>query len=531
MINSSRGVTAFPKLADAESLFAAGRFEEAAKSTIVHLRAHPNEPRGLALLGSIAMSLGALGQAEQFLRQAIALGQNGLDVQRNLASTLNQQERLPEALDLFDRLRTAGDDPSIDAIRALILDKLARNEEALAVLKQLVARHPDKPPFWISYGHSLRAAGQTEEAVAAYRRATEVDFESGEAWWGLANIKSKILTDDDMATMERALAIAIDDRNIAPLHFSIARGHHDRKQYGQAFHHYSEGNRIRAESIGYQSQELTDEVDQSIRLLDRSVFGENSTRQEPPVPIFIVSLPRSGSTLLEQMLGSHSDIEAVGELPYIPAMLRSVMELHTRHGRVTVPEMIDRLSDGEATALGREYLRRAEPHRSRDSGAFLDKLPHNWSNILFIRRILPQAKFIDIRRSAMDCCFSNFTQSFSRAHAASFALRDIGQCYVDYVRLMEHLAKAAPGLVHLVHYERLIEQPETELRAIFGYLGLEWEHAPLNFHQLDRVVRTPSAEQVRRPLNREGVDAWLPYAQWLGPLRETLGPLATNDYQ
>lgn len=532
MINSSRGVTAFPKLADAESLFAAGRLEEAAKSTIVHLRAQPNEPRGLALLGSIAMRLGALGQAEQFLRQAIALGENNVDIQRNLASTLNQQERLPEALEIFDRLQTAGDDPSVDAIKALILDKLARNNEALAVLEALVERQPDQPPFWISYGHSLRAAGRTGEAVAAYRRATEIDFECGEAWWGLANIKSKILTDDDMATMERALAIAIDVRNVAPLHFSIARGRHDRKQYAQAFEHYSEGNRLRAESLGYESQELTDEVDESIRLIKRSDFGATAPRQdERPVPIFIISLPRSGSTLLEQMLGSHSDIEPVGELPYIPALLRSVMEHYTRRGHATVPGVVNRLSPAEAEALGNEYLRRAAPHRARDTGAFLDKLPHNWSNILFIRHILPQAKFIDIRRSAMDCCFSNFTQSFSRAHAASFALRDIGQCYVDYVRLMDRLAKAAPSLVHHVRYERLIEQPETELRAIFGYLGLAWEDAALNFHQLDRVVRTPSAEQVRRPLNREGVDAWLPYAQWLGPLREALGKLAIDADQ
>ena len=473
------------------------------------------------------MSLGALGQAEQFLRQAIALGQSNVDVQRNLASTLNQQERLPEALEIFDRLQTAGDDPSIDAIKALILDKLARNDEALAVLEELVERQPDRPPFWISYGHSLRAAGRTDEAVAAYRRATEIDFERGEAWWGLANIKSKILTDDDMATMEKALALAIDERNIAPLHFSIARGWHDRQRYEQAFYHYSEGNRLRAESLKYRASELTGEVDEHARILDREFFDSQPRSDvDPSVPIFIVSLPRSGSTLLEQMLGSHPDIEPVGELPYIPALLRAVIELHTRRGPITIPQLVSRLSPSEAAALGREYLRRAAPHRQREVHTFVDKLPHNWSNIPFIRRILPQARFIDIRRNAMDCCFSNFTQSFSRAHAASFALADIGQCYTDYVRLMDHLAAVAPGMVHRVHYEQLIEQPEVELRAILAYLGLAWNAAPLRFHQLERVVRTPSAEQVRRPLNREGIGAWKPYSSWLDPLRDALGPLA-----
>ena len=159
----------------------------------------------------------------------------------------------------------------------------------------------------------------------------------------------------------------------------------------------------------------------------------------------------------------------------------------------------------------------------RDRRLFIDKLPHNWSNILFIRRILPQARFIDIRRDPMDCCFSNFTQSFSSAHASSFALRDIGQCYVDYLRLMAHLDTVAPGMVHHVDYERLVEDAESEMRSTLDFLGLAWDPAVLEFHKLDRVVRTPSSEQVRRPLNRDGMAVWKPYAEWLGPLRDVLG--------
>jgi len=174
----------------------------------------------------------------------------------------------------------------------------------------------------------------------------------------------------------------------------------------------------------------------------------------------------------------------------------------------------------------RDYLRRAALHRKTDRRYFVDKLPHNWSNILFIRRILPQARFLDIRRDAMDCCFSNFSQSFSRAHASSFRLADIGQCYVDYVRLMTHLDRVAPGMVHHIDYEAMVEDPEAQLRPALTYLGLEWDPAVLEFHKLDRVVRTPSSEQVRRPLNRDGMKVWKPYDEWLGPLREVLGPLA-----
>jgi len=238
-----------------------------------------------------------------------------------------------------------------------------------------------------------------------------------------------------------------------------------------------------------------------------------------------VSLPRSGSTLLEQMLGSHPDVEPIGELPYAPAILRSAMEMATRKGEVTVPQLIANLTNEQAQAMGRDYLRRASLHRKTDRPYFVDKLPHNWSNILFIRRILPHARFIDIRRNPIDCCFSNFTQSFSSAHASSFALEDIGQCYVDYTRLMRHFDQVAPSMVHHVRYEQLIEHAEHEMRAVLAYLDLPWEPSILEFYRLERVVRTPSSEQVRRPLNRDGVDAWKPYAEWLGPLNEVLAAL------
>ena len=222
------------------------------------------------------------------------------------------------------------------------------------------------------------------------------------------------------------------------------------------------------------------------------------------------------------MLGSHAHIEPAGELPYIPAILRSAMENATRHGKVTVPQLIKNMNDRQANALGDEYLRRARLHRKADRPYFIDKLPHNWSNVLFIKRILPHARFIDIRRAAMDCCFSNFTQSFSSAHASSFVLEDVARCYVDYVRFMRHVSIKVPGMMHHVEYERLIENAENELKAILEYLELGWDPSMLDFHKLGRVVRTPSSEQVRRPLNRDGMDIWLPYSEWLEPLRKTL---------
>jgi len=501
-----------------------GNLEQAAQQVMAHLRLHQNEPRGLAQLGTIAMQLGALGQAENFLRLAISNGGNNLETRRNLASILNQQERLEEAQAMFEALRSESSEPNLTSILALILEKLGQNEAAAKLHDWLVQNHGNNPFYWIFHGHSRRAAGRVDEAIEAYRTAIERDFECGEAWWGLASIKQRIFTDEDVEKMQEAARIAIDIRNTAPLQFALARACHDREDYEAAFAHYTEGNRQRAENIGYDARELTDEISEIEKSVDANYVAR--LHREPAgsdVPIFIVSLPRSGSTLLEQMLGSHRDIEPIGELPYIPAILRSAMEMATRKGKVTVPQLIASISPQQADAMGEDYLRRAKLHRKTDRPYFIDKLPHNWSNILFIKRILPQARIIDIRRPAMDCCFSNFTQSFSSAHASSFALKDIGQCYSDYVRLMDHLAKVAPAMVNHVNYERLIEDAQSELKPTFDYLGLPWDPAVLDFHKLKRVVRTPSSEQVRRPLNRDGMNAWKPYEQWLQPLRDALG--------
>lgn len=522
------GIFGFPLLADAERLFAQAQFDKAAQATMVHLRRYPDEPRGLELLGLIAMQLGALGQAEKFFRIALNKGSKAPELLRNLASVLNQQERLREASSMFAALLEEKDEPSLMAILSVILDKLGRTDEAMAMRQQLVDQEPQNPHFRIALGHSLRAAGRVDDAISAYRAATKIDVECGEAWWGLASIKSRVFTQDDEMNIRQAIALAVDVRNSAPAHFALARALHDRGLFAEAFEHYAAGNRQRADAIGYDASELTAEVTEIERTVSSKYLGGlNRAVNARDIPIFIVSLPRSGSTLLEQMLGSHADIEPVGELPYIPAILRSAVELATQRGMATVPELITSMTDAQADAMGRDYLQRAQIHRKTNKRYFVDKLPHNWSNILFIKRILPQARFIDIRRPAMDCCFSNFTQSFSSAHASAFDLGDIARCYTDYVRLMHHLDEVGPGLVHHVSYTQLIDEPEEELRSALGYLDLQWDSQMLQFHKLDRVVRTPSSEQVRRPLNRDGVDIWKPYSEWLNPLRDALGPLSS----
>lgn len=519
----------YPRLSEAIRLREKGDHRRAAQLVMAHLSDRPDEPRGLAQLGFIAAQTGALGQAEHFLRRALSKGEKTPDLLRTLASIYSQQERLHVAESFTRRLIEDEGELQLRSLRANLLDRMGRHAEALAIQKHLVEESPGSIAPLLVYGYSLRAAGNVEGAIAAYRRAIAIDDGYGEAWWGLAGIKRKVLTDEDIVVMQQALKIAIDERNIAPLNFALGRAFHDRGDFANAFNHYSEGNRIRAEAIGYDARALTDEVAEVERLADTDFLRRMpSAPLGTDQPVFIVCLPRSGSTLLEQMLGSHPSIEPVGELPYIPAILRSVMEINSRRSNISVPQAVAALTDEQASLLAQDYLGRARLHRKTDRPFFIDKLPQNWSNILFIRRILPQARFIDIRRPALDCCFSNFSQSFTAAHASSFALKDIGQCYVDYVRLMRHFDTVAPGMIHHISYSALVDDPQTTLRPALDYLDLGWDDAIQSFHTLDRVVRTPSSEQVRRPLNRDGMEVWRPYAKWLGPLKQVLGELAVN---
>lgn len=520
-------IAAYPLLHEAKEALDEGRQEQAARLVMSHLRAHSGEPRGLAMLGAIATTAGALLQGENFFRQAIARGFDEEEVRRQLAANLHQQERLEEALAIFDEIiRSAGGDRQMLGSIAYIKDKLGRGEEARGLWHQLVTEEPSNPTFWISYGHNLRAAGMTQEATQAYRHAVDIERERGEGWWGLASIKTYRFDEREIETMQGALTIPSVVLNLAPLNFALGRAFHQQRDYDRAFHHYSEANRLWAESINYDPEELGGEVSEAATMFDERYWHSLPPGGDPSTaPIFIVSLPRSGSTLLEQMLSEHHGIEALGELSYGPALLRSVMERATSRGRATVPQAIAALSPEDRSRLGKEYLRRAAAHRLTDRPRFIDKLPHNWNNVIFIRHILPNARFLDIRREPLSCCFANFSHSFTRAHSSSFALEHIGRAYVDYVRLMDHLARAAPGMVHNLRYEELIDSPEPVLRSALDYLGLPWDEACLRFYESDRAVRTPSAEQVRRPLNREGLDNWKPYEQWLGPLFEVLEPV------
>lgn len=520
-----------PLLNQAQRLFDQGNHDAASLKVIEHLRTHGDDPRGFALLGALALAGNALGQAEQFLNRATALGDQRFETRVTMATVLLHQDIYDEALEAFTALeRDYPEDVHLTATRALILDKLGRHEEALEVHRKAIELAPTDSRYQITYGHSLRFAGRTEDAIAVYRAVVDADPERGEAWWALADIKSRVLSDADMERMQEALGYAVDPLNIVPMRKALGKGWHDRGDYERAFAEYRAANRIRADEVGYEPAELEGEVARFIEMTSKQPLPApvDSPGQGTPIPIFLVSVPRSGSTLLEQILDQHPEIEARGELPHSRSLMRHALESYLRRGYLDVPRLVEIMPEQQKVALGQEYLRRAALHRRGDSRFFIDKMPSNWSDILFIRALLPQARFIEIRRDALDCCLSNHTHHFGIAHAASYDLRSQGRAYREYVRLMDHIQTSSPGAVAHVRYEELVHDPRRTLTTILDYLGLEWDERMLDFHQSTRNVRTPSAEQVRKPLNRSGIGTSAPYSPWLAELKQELGSLAES---
>jgi len=316
----------------------------------------------------------------------------------------------------------------------------------------------------------------------------------------------------------------LDDDSRLHLHFALGKAHEDAGDPEPSFAHYSEGNRIRREASGYSAAGMTELTRRCRAVFTRELFAERAGSGAPAAdPIFVLGMPRAGSTLVEQILASHSQIEGTSELPHLPALVRRLDAEHAGSG--LYPEWVPGLSAEALKELGEEYLDNARLHRKTERPFFIDKLPNNWINVGLIQLILPNATIIDARRHPLGCCFSNFKQNFARGQSFSYSLEDLGHYYRDYVRLLAHFDAVLPGRIHRVFHERMVEDSETEIRRLLDHVGVPFEAGCLRFYENERAVRTPSAEQVRRPINRAGVDQWRAFEPWLGPLKDALGPV------
>ncbi len=508
-----------PELMDAALALHDNRLSEAERGLKAYLKRDPFDARAIRMLAELAGRIGRLNDAENLLRRAVELAPAFTAARANLALVLYRQNRAEEALAELDALIDAEPDhPGHANLKAAALGRLGAFEEAITLYERVLADAPEQPKLWMSYGHMLKTVGRQADGIAAYRRAIALRPDLGEAWWSLANLKTVRFDDADIAAMEAANASpALCEEDRFHLDFALGKAYEDRGEADRAFKHYAAGNALRRTQLVYNADETERFVDDCIALATPDFFADRAGwGADACDPIFILGMPRAGSTLVEQILASHSAIEGTTELPDLPALARRIPDY---------PHGLAALTADRARELGAEYLRRTSVQRRTDRPRFIDKLPNNWAHVVLIRLILPNAVIIDARREPRACCFSNFKQHFARGQAFSYALDDMGRYYRDYARLMAHLDRVQPGRVHRVIHEALVADTEPEVRRLLDACGVGFEPACLAFHETERAVRTASSEQVRQPIFTGGDRAWRPFAPHLAPLAAALGDL------
>ena len=484
------------------------------------LKRTPTDVAAIRMLAEAGIRLGRYVAAEQLLLRCLELAPGFAGARHNYALVLYRQNRAAEAVPHMERLvAEAPRDPAYRNLLAAILASVGSYDRAIGLYADLVERQPRQPRLWLGYGHALRTAGRHQEAVAAYRACLDLPPPMGEAWWSLANLKTGVLDASDQARMQALLqqdeALAAEDRY--HLDYALGRAHEDAGEYASSWACYARGAALRRAEVSYDAGTTTAQIDATIALLCPQYLAARSGRGCPdPSPIFVVGLPRSGSTLIEQMLASHPLVEGTMELPEMANLARELS------AALPYPQCLSGLAPDELAGLGARYLERSRSYRRTDRPFFIDKMPNNWLHAGLIHMILPNARIIDARRHPMATCFSAFKQHFARGQHYTYDLSELGRFYRDYVRLMAHLDRVLPGQVHRVQYERMVDDTDVELRHLLAYCGLDFDPACLRFHENRRAVRTASSEQVRRPIFRDGLDQWRRYEPWLEPLRLAL---------
>lgn len=508
-----------PRLRTPAEAIAKGRLAEAeAGLRALSAAGSPTAATAAHLLGEALLRQNRLGEAESVLRARLGEAAELQGARRSLAQVLLAARRFPEALAEFG-LILAHDpaDYACLAMKAAALTEIGRHAEAAAVSHAMIDRFPDQAYAWLVHANSLRAVGATDACIEAYRRCVDLDPRCAEGYLSLANLKTYRFSASQLAAVETLAGQADappEDR--AKLHFTLGKAREDAGAFAEAFDHYAKGNAIEAARRRYDPDAISAYVRASRSLFTRAFFASRGAwGAKASDPIFIVGLPRSGSTLVEQILASHPAIEGADELADLPIMAAGVRGYPT--GLAEAPR--------EACALlGDEYLRRTSAYRRLGRSRFIDKTPKNFLHIGFIQLILPKAKIVDVRRHPLACGLSIFKQHFGHGFSSAFALEHIGRYFADYAELMAHFDEVLPGRVHRVTYEHLVADLETEVRNLLSYLGLPYDPACLRFFDNRRAVDTPSSEQVRQPIFTDGLDHWRHFEPWLEPLKAALGP-------
>jgi len=510
-----------PALQKALELFSKGHLGIAEGICREYLRNRPMDVNAIRLLAEIGIRLGVIDEAIALLERCLELAPDFNVARSNYATALGRQQRFHDAIDQLEQLERAEPDNISHKVQmAAVLSMAGRFDEAHRKFEEVLQRIPDNAGILTSYGHSLRYGGKGTEATEAYLRAIDADPEAGEAYWSLANLKTFRFSDEQVETMRTRLAsLKKDSADKFHLAFALGKALEDAKSWDESFQAYATGNSIKRRFSAYDRADTTARVDAMLAECGPDLF--DASGHPSNAPIFVVGLPRAGSTLLEQILASHSEVEATAELPFIGQIASELSGKRKRTDESRYPAILNELTPEQRTELGQQYLDRAAVYRS-DAPHFIDKLPNNWLHVALIKVILPNATIIDARREAMAACFANFKQLFARGQEFTYGLEDIAHYYADYRRLMDHWHAVLPGGVLTVNYEEVVADLERQVERLLAHCGLAFEAACLRFHEQDRAVRTASSEQVRQPIYKDAVALWQNYEQHLEPVRRVL---------
>ena len=503
-----------PVLQKALDLFNAGRIGIAEGICREYLRQRPMDVDAIRLLGDIGIKLGVVDEAILLFERCLELSPEYHIARSNYAMALGRQQRFDEALNEMAKLLNAQPYSLANRVnKASLLSMAGRFDEAHVEFRVVLESAPDSAPILTSFGHSLRYGGKGEEAIEVYLAAIAVDPSAGEAWFSLANLKTFRFSTEQIESMqERLQGLHKPDPDKYHLAFALGKALEDSQDYDESFAAYAIGNDIKCRASGYDRAVTTTQVDAAIAECGPELFDGSGHASDEA--IFIVGLPRAGSTLLEQILTSHSAVEATSELPFIGQIARDLSEKRKKSDESKYPGILSALSHERCEELGQQYLDRAAIYRT-GAARFIDKLPNNFMHVALIKRILPNAIIIDARRAPMAACFANFKQLFAQGQEFTYSLEDIAHYYADYIRLMDHWQTIFPGQVLTVQYEDVVEDLETQVRRLLDHSGLEFEEACVSFHEKDRAVRTASSEQVRQPIYRDALEQWKHYEKHL----------------
>ena len=510
-----------PLLTKVLDLMQAGRLGAAEGICREYLKRRPHDVDAIRLLAEIGITLGMLDEAIVLLERCLALAPNFTIAQANYATALARRQRFDEALDRTGRLQIEQPDNLSHKVQhASILAMAGRFEQAHEKFEEVLTFIPDNARILTSYGHSLRYGGRGEDAAAAYQRAIAAEPDAGEAYWSLANLKTFKFADAELDGMRQRYAamekLSADRYHLA---FALGKALEDKGDFAESFAAYADGNTIKNTFSSYTTERTSGEVDSMIEhCADGFLEPGGHTSNEP---IFILGLPRAGSTLLEQILASHSAVEATAELPLISQIAGELGGGRRRSEQNLYPQCLTSMSQDQRESLGQRYLDGASTYRT-DKPFFIDKMPNNWVHIGLIKTILPNATIIDARRHPMAACFANFKQLFARGQEFTYGLEEIGHYYADYMRLMDHWHSVLPHGLMTVQYETVVEDLETQVRVLLDHCNLPFEEQCLRYYEKDRAVRTASSEQVRQPIYRDALSVWQRYEAHLDPLKAVL---------